>query len=77
MKYTGSSDFQLREEAVLKRMCQMKTGKWFIKLVLLVTIFVKFGGILTLLESPDRGKDITQYKALFHLAHSFENCLFS
>jgi hypothetical protein len=50
MKYTGSSDFQLREEAVLKRMCQMKTGKWFIKLVLPVTIFVEFGGILTALQ---------------------------
>ena len=28
----------------------MKTGKWFIKPVLLVTIFVKFGGILTALQ---------------------------
>ena len=29
---------------------QMKTGKWFIKPVLQVTIFVKFGGILTALQ---------------------------
>ena len=29
---------------------QMKTGKWFIKPVLPLTIFVKFGGILTALQ---------------------------
>ena len=31
-------------------MPQMKTGKWFVKPVLLVTIFAKFGGILTALQ---------------------------
>ena len=29
----------------LIHLIQMKTGKWFIKAVMLVTIFVKFGGI--------------------------------
>jgi len=29
---------------------QMKTGKWFIKPVLQLTIFVRFGGILTAIQ---------------------------
>ena len=34
----------------LIHLMQMKTGKWFIKAVMLVTIFVKFGGILTAIQ---------------------------
>ena len=41
----------------LIHLIQMKTGKWFIKAVMLVTIFVKFGGICSF-DSGFRNKSM-------------------